>query len=83
MWLRWEYQPVTQVRLLPLYLPEGASISTSEELKAIAEGEKQCRQQAETIAEEATQRRQQLESELEYFVRKWPPCEANPPNKFK
>lgn len=51
MWLRWEYQPVSEVRLLRPYLPDGTPIPTSEELKAVAEGEKQ--------------RRQQLESELE------------------
>ncbi len=51
MWLRWEYQPVSEVRLLRPYLPDGTPIPTSDELKAMAESEKQ--------------RRQQLESELE------------------
>ena len=51
MWLRWEYQPVSEVRLLRPYLPDGTPIPTSQELKATAEDEKQ--------------RRQQLESELE------------------
>ena len=51
MWLRWEYQPVSEVRLLRPYLPDGTPIPTSDELKAMAENEKQ--------------RRQQLESELE------------------
>ncbi len=51
MWLRWEYQPVSEVRLLRPYLPDGTPILTSDELKSIAESEKQ--------------RRQQLESELE------------------
>ena len=51
MWLRWEYQPVSEVRLLRPYLPDGTPIPTSDELKSMAESEKQ--------------RRQQLESELE------------------
>ena len=51
MWLRWEYQPVSEVRLLRPYLPDDTPIPTSDELKAVAESEKQ--------------RRQQLESELE------------------
>ena len=51
MWLRWEYQPVSEVRLLRPYLPDGTPIPTSDELKAMAENEKE--------------RRQQLESELE------------------
>ena len=51
MWLRWEYQPVSEVRLLRPYLPDGTPIPTSQELKATAEAEKQ--------------RRQQLESEIE------------------
>lgn len=51
MWLRWEYQPVSEVRLLRPYLLDGTPIPTSGELKAMAENEKQ--------------RRQQLESELE------------------
>ena len=65
MWLRWEYQPVSEVRLLRPYLPDGTPIPTSGELKAMAEDEKQRREQAEAIAQEATQHRQQLESELE------------------
>ena len=65
MWLRWEYQPVSEVRLLRLYLPDGTPIPTSLELKAMAEGEKQRRQQAEAIVQAEAQRRQQLESELE------------------
>lgn len=65
MWLRWEYQPVSEVRLLRPYLSDGTPIPTSDELKAMAESEKQRRQQAEAIAQEATQRQQQLESELE------------------
>ena len=65
MWLRWEYQPVSEVRLLRPYLPDGTPIPTSGELKAMAEDEKKRREQAEAIAQEATQRRQQLESELE------------------
>ena len=51
MWLRWEYQPISEVRLLRPYLPDGTPIPTSDELKSMAESEKQ--------------RRQQLESELE------------------
>ena len=65
MWLRWEYQPVSEVRLLRLYLPDGTPIPTSLELKAIAEDEKQRRQQAEAVVQVEIQRRQQLESELE------------------
>ena len=65
MWLRWEYQPISEVRLLRPYLPDGTPILTSFELKAIADDEKQRRQQAEAVVQAEIQRRQQLESELE------------------
>ena len=63
MWVRWEYQPVSEVRLLRPYLPEGKPIPTSGELKTMAENEKQCRQQLESELEQLRAEMAALRSE--------------------
>ncbi len=81
LWLRWEDDMTTHVRLLRPYLPDGTPIMTSMEEKYMRE-EEQClrveaeamlaeekerRQEAETIAKQEAARRKELERELEQF----------------
>ncbi len=72
LWLRWEDQQHSHVRLLRPYLPDGTPITTSLEeqhLKEAAEErveeEVQLRQEAETRAKEEILKRQELEVEVE------------------
>ena len=62
LWLRWEDQLHSHVRLLRPYLPDGTPITTSME-------EQQLRMAAETLAAEEAQRRREAEAELERLRR--------------
>jgi Uma2 family endonuclease len=61
IWLRWVYIPVSKVRLLRPYLPDGTPIPTYEEWSELAENEKERRLQAEERVEAETQRREDAE----------------------
>ncbi len=58
LWLRWEEQEDTHVRLLRPFLPDGTPITTPKEDKHLLI-------QAEAKAVEETERRQELEAEIE------------------
>ena len=58
LWLRWEEQQHSHVRLLRPYLPDGTPITTSIE-------EQHLKEAAEARVEEEVQRRQELEEEIE------------------
>ena len=71
LYFRWKEDPVTEVRLLRPYLPDGTPITTSREeraLKEAAQEERQAaeeqRQAAERRAREEQERRQAAEAEL-------------------
>ena len=57
LWLRWEEDETTHVRLLRPYLPDGTLITTSME-------EEHLRKAAEARAAEEAERRRELEVEL-------------------
>lgn len=57
LYFRWEVQPVSHVRLLRPYLPDGTPITTSME-------ERQLRVEAETLAAAEARRRREVEAEL-------------------
>ena len=69
LWLRWEDDQTTHVRLLRPYLPDGTPITTSMEIKhelekekLLREEEKHRREEAEVLAAEETERRQKAEA---------------------
>ena len=57
LWLRWENDQTTHVRLLRPYLPDGTPITTSMEEKYLREQEQSLREAAEEKAAEEEQRR--------------------------
>ncbi len=57
LWLRWENDQTTHVRLLRPYLPDGTLITTSMEEKHLREQEQSLREAAEEKAAEEQQRR--------------------------
>ena len=79
LWLRWDDDQTTHVRLLRPSLPDGTPINTSveeehlrkqkqhlrEEAEVMAAAESERRQEAEMFAEQEAERRQAAEAELE------------------
>ncbi|MCG9126789.1 Uma2 family endonuclease [Candidatus Poribacteria bacterium] len=79
LWFRWKDDPITDVRLLRPYLPDGTPITTfteeahlrqeekhlREEAEAMAASEAERRQEAEMIAAREVERRRELEIEIE------------------
>ena len=68
LWFRWKDNPITDVRLLRPYLPDGTPITTSAEEAHLREQEKHLREQeahlrkeAEAMAEAEAERRQEAE----------------------
>ena len=71
LYFRWKEDPVTEVRLLRPYLPDGTPITTSREDKALKEeaqeqrqAAEEQRQAAERRVREEQERRQAAEAEL-------------------
>lgn len=62
LWLRWEDDQTTHVRLLRPYLPDGTPITTSREEAQLRKQEKQLREDAEAKAAKETERRQEAEA---------------------
>ena len=65
LWLRWEDDQTTHVRLLRPYLPDGTPITTSMEIKHMFEQEKMLREEEQQLREEAESKVSELEAELE------------------
>ena len=64
LWLRWEDDQTTHVRLLRPYLPDGTPIDTSMEIKHQLEHEKNLREEEQLRREEAETKVNELEAEL-------------------
>ena len=62
LWLRWEDDQTTHVRLLRPYLPDGTPIMTSMEEKYMREEEQYLREEAEVMLAEERERRQEAET---------------------
>ena len=64
LWLRWEDDQTTHVRLLRPYLPDGTPIDTSMEIKYMLEEEKMLREEEQLRREEAQQLREKAEAKV-------------------
>ena len=64
LWLRWEDDQTTHVRLLRPYLPDGTPISTSMEIKHMFEQEKSLREEEQELREEEQHRREEAEAKV-------------------
>ena len=65
LWLRWENDQTTHVKLMRPYLPDGTPITTSMEIKHLLEQEKTLREEEEHRREEAEAKANELEAEVE------------------
>ena len=65
LWLRWEEDQTTHVRLLRPYLPDGTPITTSMEEKYMREEAQIQREEEQQLREEAETKVSELEAELE------------------
>ena len=64
LWLRWEDDQTTHVRLLRPYLPDGTPIDTSMEIKHQLEHEKMLREEEQTLREEEQHLREEAEAKV-------------------
>ena len=64
LWLRWEDDLKTHVRLLRPYLPDGTPIDTSMEIKHQLEQEKNLREEEQILREEEQQLREEAEAKV-------------------
>ena len=64
LWLRWEDDQTTHVRLLRPYLPDGTPITTSMEIKHELEQEKTLREEVQILREEEQHRREEAEAKV-------------------
>ncbi len=65
LWLRWENDQTTQVRLMRPYLPDGTPITTSMEEKILREQEQQLREEAEARVNELEAEIDRLRAQIE------------------
>ena len=64
LWLRWQDDLTTHVRLLRPYLPDGTTITTSMEEKHMREHEQKLREHEQKLRELAEERNRELEDEI-------------------
>ncbi len=64
LWLRWEDDQTTHVRLLRPYLPDDTPINTSMEIKHQLEHEKNLREEKQLLREEEQHRREEAEAKV-------------------
>ncbi|RKU18026.1 hypothetical protein C6501_03220 [Candidatus Poribacteria bacterium] len=86
LWLRWENDQTTHVRLMRPYLPDGTPITTSMEIKHLLEQEKTLREEEQHRREEEQYRREEAEAkanELEAEVERLRAQIANTNNESK